>query len=141
MNTRQTRKAKKIHKQSKYKRSKNSKTARHTMVKKHRINLKRIDNEIKQQIKLRNIAIEESDLEMKKYSNKILAVLLLQLLSTGTKKAAKMANKYSEKTGIELDEHKLRKQLNKLPNLKNTVSQVRKSYYNPPTGSIAAGWR
>ena len=67
--------------------------------------------------------------------------MIIDLASYRTKKAAKLANKYSEKTGIKIDEKKLKERLNTLPTAKNTVKSIQNTANNPPAGSIAFGWK
>ena len=67
------------------------------------------------------------------------------LINTGlfdnSKLISEIANKYGDKTGININEKSLHKKLNLLPRVNNTVKSVQNSYFKPPSTSIAAGWR
>ena len=119
--------------------AKNSKMNKTVMIKKTKMDHKNIKKQLDAQIEVRDFALQKGNLEVYAYSNKIIMVLLLQLLAQGTKKAVKLANEYSEKTGLEIDESKLDKKLNQLPSVKNTVSQIQSSYHAPPS-TAALGW-
>ena len=119
--------------------TRNTKSRRKVMINKTRLDYKNLQKQLDGQIEIREFALQKGNLEVYAYSNKIIMVLLLQLLAQGTKKAVKLANEYSEKTGLEIDESKLDKKLNKLPSVKNTVSQIQSSYHAPPS-TAALGW-
>ena len=121
--------------------AKNTKQLRRTMTKKAALDYKKVKKQLEEQVKIRDYALQEGNLEVYAYSNKILLVMLLNLMAHGTKKAVKMANKYGEKTGININEKSLHKKLNILPRVNNTVKSVQNSYFKPPSTSIAAGWR
>ena len=121
--------------------AKNTKQLRRTMTIKAALDYKKVKNQFDNQIKIRDYALQEGNLEVYAYSNKILLVMLLNLMTHGTKKAAKLANQYSERTGIKINEKKLKERLNIFPTAKNTVKSVQNSYFKPPSTSIAAGWR
>ena len=87
------------------------------------------------------ISQKTGNLEVYTYANKIIIILILQLMAHGTKKSINMANKYKEKTGIEINKQKINKQLSKIPTLKNTVEQIYESHNHPQPGSLASGWR
>ena len=119
--------------------TRNTKSRRKVMINKTRLDYKNLQKQLDGQIEIREFALQKGNLEVYAYSNKIIMVLLLQLLAQGTKKAVKLANEYSEKTGLEIDESKLDKKLNQLPSVKNTVSQIQSSYHAPPS-TAALGW-
>ena len=119
--------------------TRNTKSKRKVMINKTRLDYKNMKKQLDGQIEIREFALQKGNLEVYAYSNKIIMVLLLQLLAQGTKKAVKLANEYSEKTGLEIDESKLDKKLNQLPSVKNTVSQIQSSYHAPPS-TAALGW-
>jgi hypothetical protein len=119
--------------------TRNTKSRRKVMINKTRLDYKNLQKQLDSQIEIREFALQKGNLEVYAYSNKIIMVLLLQLLAQGTKKAVKLANEYSEKTGLEIDESKLDKKLNELPSVKNTVSQIQSSYHAPPS-TAALGW-
>ena len=118
---------------------KNNKTRKKVMIKKTRLDYKNIQKQLDAQIEIREFALQKGNLEVYAYSNKIIMVLLIQLLANGSKKAVKLANSYSEKTGIEVDESMLNNKISKLPTLKNTVSKIQSSYNAPPS-TTALGW-
>ena len=118
---------------------KNNKSRRRVMIKKTKMDYNDYKNQIDAHIELRQFALQRGNLEVYAYSNKIILVLLLQLVAHGTKKAVKLANEYSEKTGVEIDESKLDNRISQLPTVKNTVSQI-KSSYNAPPSTAALGW-
>ena len=99
---------------------------------------------------IKNAGSEESDLEMYAISNKIIYILLLQVLIMGTTQSIQLAKTYSNKMGIDLcqipgikdavSEKTLRKIKKCAPSIKNTVSKTRERYYKPMPGSIAPGW-
>ena len=117
----------------------NNRSRRRVMIKKTKMDYNDYKNQIDAHIELRQFALQKGNLEVYAYSNKIILVLLLQLVAHGTKKAVKLANEYSEKTGVEIDESKLDERISQLPTVKNTVSQI-KSSYNAPAPSTALGW-
>lgn len=119
--------------------TRNTKSRRKVMINKTRLDYKNLQKQLDSQIEIREFALQKGNLEVYAYSNKIIMVLLLQLLAQGTKKAVKLANEYSEKTGLEIDESKLDKKLNQLPSVKNTVSKIQSSYHAPPS-TAALGW-
>ena len=119
--------------------TRNTKSRRKVMINKTRLDYKNLQKQLDGQIEIREFALQKGNLEVYAYSNKIIMVLLLQLLAQGTKKAVKLANEYSEKTGLEIDESKLDKKLNQLPSVKTTVSQIQSSYHAPPS-TAALGW-
>ena len=119
--------------------TRNTKSRRKVMINKTRLDYKNLQKQLDGQIEIREFALQKGNLEVYAYSNKIIMVLLLQLLAQGTKKAVKLANEYSEKTGLEIDESKLDKKLNQLPSVKNTVSKIQSSYHAPPS-TAALGW-
>ena len=121
--------------------AKNNKYNKQLMSRKSTMEFKNAQKLIDNQIDIRNLAIERGDQEMYAYSNKILLLMILDLASKGTKKAVKLANQYSEKTGIEINERKLKKRLNSLPTAKSVVKKIQNTANHPPSGSIAAGWR
>lgn len=120
--------------------AKNNKQRVNNFSRKSEHQLKIYKDLIDSQIDLRNLAIERGDHEMYAHSNKILMLMILDLASYGTKKAAKLANQYSEKTGIKIDEEKLKRRLNTLPTAKNTIRKIQNTANHPPSGSIAPGW-
>ena len=117
----------------------NNKSRRRVMIKKTKMDYNDYKNQIDAHMELREFALQQGNLEVYAYSNKIILVLLLQLVAHGTKKAVKLANEYSEKTGVEIDESKLDNRISQLPTVKNTVSQI-KSSYNAPPSTAALGW-
>lgn len=121
--------------------SKNIKQLRRTMTRKAVLDYKKVKEQFDNQVKIRDYALQEGNLEVYAYSNKILLVMLINLMAHGTTKAVKMANKYSKKTGININEKSLHKKLSILPRVNNTVKSVQNSYFKPPSTSIAAGWR
>jgi hypothetical protein len=125
---------------SKQKTAKNNKQKRNNFTRKSDHQLKVYKELIESQIDLRNLAVEKGDHEMYAHSNKILMLMILDLAAQGTKKAAKLANQYSERTGIKIDEKKLKERINALPTAKNTVKKIKNTANHPPPGSIAAGW-
>lgn len=125
---------------SKQRTAKNNKQRRNNLTRKSDYNFKIQKELMDSQIDLRNLAIERGDHEMYAHSNKILMLMILDLAAHGTKKAAKLANQYSEKTGIKIDEKKLKRRLNTFPNAKNTVKKIQNTANHPPSGSIAPGW-
>ena len=110
------------------------------MINKTKMDYKNIQKQIDAQVELRDFAFQRGNLEVYAYSNKIIMVLLLQLVAHGTKKAVKLANEYSEKTGVEIDESKLDNRIGKLPTVKNTVGQIQASF-NAPASVSALGWK
>ena len=121
--------------------AKNTKQLKRTMTKKSALDYKKVTKQLEEQVKIRDYALQEGNLEVYAYSNKILLVMLLNLMAHGTKKAVKIANKYGDKTGININEKSLHKKLNLLPRVNNTVKSVQNSYFKPPSTSIAAAWR
>ena len=119
---------------------KNHKSKKRVMIKKTKMDYKNIQKQIDAQVELRDFAFQKGNLEVYAYSNKIIMVLLLQLVAHGTKKAVKLANEYSEKTGVEIDESKLDNRIGKLPTVKNTVGQIQASF-NAPASVAALGWK
>ena len=117
----------------------NNRSRRRVMIKKTKMDYNDYKNQIDAHMELREFALQQGNLEVYAYSNKIILVLLLQLVAHGTKKAVKLANEYSEKTGVEIDESKLDNRISQLPTVKNTVSQI-KSSYNAPPSTAALGW-
>jgi len=117
----------------------NNRSRRRVMIKKTKMDYNDYKNQMDAHIELREFALQQGNLEVYAYSNKIILVLLLQLVAHGTKKAVKLANEYSEKTGVEIDESKLDNRISQLPTVKNTVSQI-KSSYNAPPSTAALGW-
>ena len=117
----------------------NNRSRRRVMIKKTKMDYNEYKNQIDAHIELRQFALQQGNLEVYAYSNKIILVLLLQLIAHGTKKAVKLANEYSEKTGVEIDESKLDNRISQLPTVKNTVNQI-KSSYNAPPSTAALGW-
>ena len=114
---------------NKQKTSKNNKQLRTNQTRKSNHQLKLYEDLIDNQIKVRNLAIERGDHEMYAHSNKILILMIIDLASYGTKKAAK------------IDEKKLKERLNTLPTAKNTVKSIQNTANKPPAGSIAFGWK
>lgn len=121
--------------------SKNSKSLRHTLTKKTNFSIKDLETQLKSQMKVQEYALQSENLEMYAYANKIIIIMFLQLLADGSKKAVQLANEYSEKTGIEIDESSLKRQLNKLPTVKSTVKTAQESFHEPPKTSMAAAWK
>ena len=119
--------------------TRNTKSKRKVMINKTRLDYKNMKKQLDGQIEIREFALQKGNLEVYAYSNKIIMVLLLQLLAQGTKKAVKLANEYSEKTGLEIDESKLNKKIDKLPTVRNTVSEIQSSFNAPPS-TAALGW-
>ena len=115
----------------------NNKTVRLTQTKKAKFSLKDIEKKIKAQDEIREYALQSGNLEAYAYSNKLLFILLADLIARGTDESIKMANKYSNKTGVKLPKLNLS---SKVPNPRNTVKQVQNSFTNPPATSIAPGW-
>ena len=64
----------------------NSKYIRKTMKKKQEMSYKEIKEILDNQIKLQQFALQEDNLEIYAYSNKIIIFLILDLLSSGSKK-------------------------------------------------------
>lgn len=99
---------------------------------------------------IKNLGKRESDLEMHTISNRIIYLILIQLLLLGTTNSIRMAKDYSNKIGVNLcdipgvksvvSETTLRKLENCSPSIKNLVSKTRKKYYAPDRGSMAYGW-
>ncbi|MBT6324759.1 MAG: hypothetical protein HOJ35_02225 [Bdellovibrionales bacterium] len=118
----------------------NNRSRRRVMINKTKMDYKNIQKQIDAQVELRDFAFQRGNLEVYAYSNKIIMVLLLQLVAHGTKKAVKLANEYSEKTGVEIDESKLDNRIGKLPTVKNTVGQIQASF-NAPASVSALGWK
>ena len=109
------------------------------MIKKTKMDYNDYKNQIDAHIELRQFALQKGNLEVYAYSNKIILVLLLQLVAHGTKKAVKLANEYSEKTGVEIDESKLDERISRIPTVKNTVGEIQASF-NAPASVAALGW-
>ena len=130
-----------ISRKHKVKTSKNSKKEKYVSLKKTRMDFNKMKTEIEHNIELMEISQKSGNLEVYTYANKILIVLILQLMAHGTKKSIDMANYYKEKTGIEIDKKSVNRQLSKLPTLKNTIQNIYDAHNNPPMGSIASGWR
>jgi len=120
--------------------AKNNKQKRNDLTRKSEHQLKIYKELIDSQIELRNLAIERGDHEMYAHSNKILMLMILDLAAHGTKKAAKLANQYSNRTGIKINEKKIKERLNTLPTAKNTIRKIKNTVNHPPAGSIAPGW-
>ena len=120
--------------------AKNTRTNKKVMIKKITMDHKNIKKQIDAQIEVRDFALQKGNLEIYAYSNKIIMVLLLQLVADGAKKSVELANKYSEKTGIEIPKSALNKAVNKLPTVKNTVTQAKKAFNHPSSSSFAPGW-
>jgi hypothetical protein len=118
--------------------SRNSKSLRRTLTKKVNLSIKNLESQMKAQIKVREFALQSENLEMIAYSNKIIMIMLLQLIVEGSKKALQVANEYSDKTGIKLDEASLKRQLNKLPTVKSTVKKAQNSFHKPTLSTIAS---
>ena len=120
--------------------AKNNKQKRNDLTRKSEHQLKIYKELIDSQIELRNLAIERGDHEMYAHSNKILMLMILDLAAHGTKKAAKLANQYSKRTGIKINEKKIKERLNTLSTAKNTIRKIKNTVNHPPAGSIAPGW-
>jgi hypothetical protein len=120
--------------------AKNNKQKRTTLSRKTDFEFKIARKQLDNQIDIRELAIERGDHEMYAHSNKILMLMILDLASYGTKKAVKLANQYSDRTGLKIDEKKLKKRLNTLPTARNTVKKIQNTANHPPSGSIAPGW-
>ena len=112
----------------------NNKTRRTVMSKKMKLELKNIEKRIKNQTEIREYALQNGNLEVYGYSNKILLVLLMDLVAKKTDESIKLANKYSKKTGIEIPTVNLS---SKVPNPKKTVKSIQNSYYHPPATATA----
>ena len=83
----------------------------------------------------------EKDLEIYTINHRIIHLLLLQLVLKGTEKSLKLANKYSDKTGIVVDVDKFRREVSsKAPTIRNTIKRVKESSNKPTYGSMATGW-
>ena len=119
--------------------TRNTKSRRKVMINKTRLDYKNLQKQLDGQIEIREFALQKGNLEVYAYSNKIIMVLLLQLLAQGTKKAVKLANEYSEKTGVEIDESKLDERISRIPTVKNTVGEIQASF-NAPASVAALGW-
>ena len=117
----------------------NNRSRRRVMIKKTKMDYNDYKNQIDAHIELRQFALQKGNLEVYAYSNKIILVLLLQLVANGTKKAVKLANEYSEKTGVEIDESKLDERISRIPTVKNTVGEIQASF-NAPASVAALGW-
>ena len=117
----------------------NNRSRRRVMIKKTKMDYNDYKNQIDAHIELRQFALQRGNLEVYAYSNKIILVLLLQLVAHGTKKAVKLANEYSEKTGVEIDESKLDERISRIPTVKNTVGEIQASF-NAPASVAALGW-
>lgn len=117
--------------------SRNNKSLRRTLTKKVNLSIKNLESQMKAQIKVREFALQSENLEMIAYSNKIIMIMLLQLIVEGSKKALQVANEYSDKTGIKLDEASLKRQLNKLPTVKSTVKKAQNSFHKPTLSTTA----
>ena len=117
--------------------SKNSKSLRHTLTKKSNFSIKDLETQLKSQMNVREYALQSENLEMYAYANKIIIIMFLQLLANGSKKAIQIANEYSEKTGIKIDEESLKRQLNKLPTVKSTVKTAQESFHTPTLATSA----
>tara|TARA_X000000950_G_C13784726_1_gene606688 strand:+ start:560 stop:985 length:426 start_codon:yes stop_codon:yes gene_type:complete len=117
----------------------NNRSRRRVMIKKTKMDYNDYKNQIDAHIELRQFALQKGNLEVYAYSNKIILVLLLQLVAHGTKKAVKLANEYSEKTGVEIDESKLDERISRIPTVKNTVGEIQASF-NAPASVAALGW-
>lgn len=100
--------------------------------------IKQIENNIKEQSKVREFALQTGNLEVVGYSNKILFVLLLSLLAKKTDESVKLANKYSKQTGLKIPDVNLS---TKVPSPRSTVKTIQNTYNAPQSGSIAAGWK
>jgi len=120
--------------------AKNTKQLKSVMSKTVDFEMKTMKKQIDSQIEIRQTAIDRGDHEMYAHANKILILMILDLIAIGTKKAAKLANQYKEKTGLEINEKQLQKRLNTLPTAKNTIKKIRNTANHPPPGSIASGW-
>ena len=101
----------------------NSKYIRKTMKKKQEMSYKEIKEMLDNQIKLQQFALQEDNLEIYAYSNKIIIFLILDLLSSGSKKKISLANGYI-----------------KLPSVRDIVKSAKNSYHKPPSSGIAPGW-
>ena len=120
--------------------AKNNKQTIRTMKVKTKIDFKKAKTQLENQYNISTTAIERGDHEMYAYSNKILLFMILDLASHGTKKAVKLANKYSEKTGIKINEKMVKKHLSKIPTARNTIKKIQNTANHPPSGSLAPGW-
>lgn len=120
--------------------AKNNKQNIRTMKVKTKIDFKKAKTQLENQYNISTTAIERGDHEMYAYSNKILLFMILDLASHGTKKAVKLANKYSEKTGIKINEKMVKKHLSKIPTARNTIKKIQNTANHPPSGSLAPGW-
>ena len=98
--------------------AKNNKQKRNDLTRKSEHQLKIYKELIDSQIELRNLAIERGDHEMYAHSNKILMLMILDLAAHGTKKAAKLANQYSKRTGIKINEKKNKRKIKYSSNCK-----------------------
>jgi len=117
--------------------TRNNKQNRRINSNKSTLELKKLEESIKSQSKLREYALQTENQEMYAYSNKILLILLVNLAAKKTDESIKLANKYSKKTGISIPNLNLQ---SRVPSPKTTVKQIKNSYYHPSSGSMAQGW-
>ena len=132
------RKSRKIPKSlSRQRTTKNNRLSRRINSKKSNLELKKLEESIKSQAKIQEYAIQIENHEMHAHANKILLILMVNLVAKKTEESIKLANKYSKKTGIKIPEINLK---SKVPSPSSTVKQIKNSYHHPPRGSIAPGW-
>jgi hypothetical protein len=121
---------------------KNNKTRNKQKIKKSHIELKNYEDQLKKLTEVIDSATTtEQDLEIYTINHRIIHLLLLQLVIKGTQQSIKLANKYSDKTGIKVDIGKFRRYIaSKVPTIRNTVTKIKKTSKNPTPGSMAPGW-
>ena len=133
------------HKSRKYKHTRkvnirNIKNTHKKQSKQSKVNFKKYESKLKELKRVKDNAIKEGNLEVIMYSNKIIFILLLNLIVSNVDKNIKLANKYSKITGIKINKKKIKEFKKNMPQLKNTISNIYKSYNHPPLASIAPGW-
>lgn len=117
--------------------TRNNKQSKRINSRKSTLELKKLEESIKSQTKIQEYALQTENQEMYAHANKILLILLLDLAAKKTDDSVRLANKYSKKTGVKIPKLNLK---SKVPSPSSTVKQIKKSYHQPPSGSMASGW-
>jgi hypothetical protein len=138
----QSRKMPKMPKLSKTKSRKNNIAKHSVMLKKTKMDLKQYADQLKNLESEIELIDPIANFEIYQVKTKLIYLLLLELALDGAKASMKLANKYSERTGIKFDIKKFKSKSRKtFPTFKNAVKDSIKSAANPDAASIAAGWK
>ena len=101
----------------------------------HEKMLKNLENEI-------HLIDPIANFEIYQVKTKLIYLILMELALDGAAASLKLANKYSDKTGIKFNVRNFRKKSRKnLPSLKTEVQKSLKAGKNPEYASIAAAYK